>query len=547
MKKKLLITLGILALIGIAGGIWFKYNWHRLPGIIKSFKSPIGPNQVIDWQDGPSTRTSDKPNIIVILVDDMGYNEVSSYGGGMGNGQFKTPNIDRLAADGALCRNGYATTAVCAASRASLLTGRNSTRFGFEYTPTSKGFGKFIAEWNKESVQPYIYNAEVDERLPEVENMGLPPSEIILPEILKPAGYHSVHIGKWHLGGAEKFQPQNQGFDESVWLETGGLFLPVEDPNIVNAKLDFDPIDKFLWGNLSYAVQHNDSPRFKPDGHMTDYFTNEAVKVIEKNKNQPFFLYLAYWAVHTPLQALKSDYDALSYIDDHIERVQAAMVKSVDRGVGKIRQALKDNGIDDNTIIIFTCDNGAPHYVGLPDVNKPFRGWKISLFEGGIHVPFIVNYPDSIPAGQVYEGRVSNIDIFATSANLAGATLPTDRKLDGANMLPYLTGAKTGSPERPLFTKNGTLSQVIKADWKMVWDQQQKRKWLFDLKNDPTEQRNLINQNTVKTQELSTLLTAFLAEQIAPLWEGALTSPIYVDKHLNTSKTKEDEFVYWQN
>ncbi len=127
-----------------------------MPGIIKSFKSPIGPNQVIDWQDGPSTRTSDKPNIIVILVDDMGYNEVSSYGGGMGNGQFKTPNIDQLAADGALCRNGYATTAVCAASRASLLTGRNSTRFGFEYTPSSKGFGKFIAEWNKESVQPYI-------------------------------------------------------------------------------------------------------------------------------------------------------------------------------------------------------------------------------------------------------------------------------------------------------------------------------------------------------------------------------------------------------
>ncbi|MDG2450253.1 MAG: sulfatase-like hydrolase/transferase, partial [Saprospiraceae bacterium] len=327
MKKKLLIILGILVLIGISGSIWFKYNWHRMPGIISIIKNPVSQNQTIVWKDGSSTRTSDKPNIIVILVDDMGFNEVSSYGGGMANGQFKTPNIDQLAADGALCRNGYATTAVCAASRASLLTGRNSTRFGFEYTPTSKGFGKFIADWNKESVQPFIYNVAADEDLPSMTEIGLPPSEIILPEILKPAGYHNVHIGKWHLGGAEKFQPHNQGFDESLWMETGGLFLPEADPNVVNAKLDFDPIDKFLWANLPYAVEFNDSGRFHPDDHLTDYFTNEAVKVIDKNKNQPFFLYLAYWAVHTPLQALKSDYDALSYIEDHIERVQAAMVK----------------------------------------------------------------------------------------------------------------------------------------------------------------------------------------------------------------------------
>jgi len=312
-----------------------------MPGIIASIKNPTGPNQ-----------TADKPNVIVILVDDMGFNEVSSYGGGKGNGQFKTPHIDQLAADGVLCRNGYVTTAVCAASRASLLTGRNSTRFGFEYTLTSKGFGKLIAGTNEDQDPPPIYNASVDEQLLEVSTMGLPPSEIILPELLKPQGYHSVHIGKSYLGGADKFQPQNQGFDESSWLESGGFFLPEDDPNVVNAKLPFDPIDKFLWGNLPYAVEFNDSGRFEPVGHMRDYFTNEAVKVIEKNRNQPFFLYLAYWAVHTPLQALKSDYDALSYIEDHTERVQAAMVKSVDRGVGKVRQSLEDNGIDDNTIII---------------------------------------------------------------------------------------------------------------------------------------------------------------------------------------------------
>ena len=206
-----------------------------------------------------------------------------------------------------------------------------------------------------------------------------------------------------------------------------------------------------------------------------------------------------------------------------------------------------ENSLDDNTIIIFTCDNGAPYYIGLPNLNKPYRGWKLTLFEGGIHVPFIVNYPDSIPAGQVYDGRVSNVDIFATAANLAGASLPTDRKMDGTNILPYLTGAKSGSPERPLFTKNGTFSQVIKEDWKLLWDQQQQKKWLFDLKNDPTEQNNLIDQNSTKASDLTNLLTAFLAEQPKPIWKGALKSPITIDKHLNESKSKEDEFAYWQN
>ena len=517
-----------------------------MPGIISSFKNPVGPNKAVNWQDGPSTRTSDKPNIIVILVDDMGFNEVSSYGGGMANGQFKTPNIDQLAKDGALCTNGYATTAVCSPSRASLLTGRFSTRFGYEFTPSS-GMGGFIAKMSPDRDPPLLFDEEVNDGLPPMEEMGLPTSEITIAELLKPQGYHTAHIGKWHLGGANEFMPINHGFDESLWIETGSLFLPEEDPNVVNAKLPFDPIDKFLWGNLPYAVQFNDSPRFEPDGHLTDYFTNEAVKVIKKNKNQPFFLYMAYWAIHTPLQALKSDYDKLAYIEDHAERVQAAMVMTVDRGVGKIRQALKDNGIADNTIIIFTCDNGAPHYVGLPNLNKPYRGWKLTLFEGGMHVPFIVNYPDSIPTGQVYAGRVSNVDIFSTAAALAGATLPTDRKMDGTNILPYLSGAKTGSPNRPLFTKNGTMSQVIQADWKLLWDQQQQKKWLFDLKNDPTEQHNLMDQNPQKATELTNSLTTFLAEQANPIWEGALSSPIPIDKHLNESFSKDDEHAYWLN
>lgn len=547
LKKRLLTALGIIILLAVVGGVWLKYNWHTIPGIINNIKNPVSENRVVKWQAGPATRTSDKPNVIVILVDDLGFNEVSTYGGGMGNGQVKTPNIDQLAADGVLCTNGYSATAVCSPSRAALLTGRFPTRSGYEFTPTRKGFVKFVYQMNKDKDPPRYYDAEIDNQLPETSQMGLPTSEVIIPEILKPQGYHSIHIGKWHLGGAKAFYPTTQGFDESLWLETGSMFLPANDPNVVNAKLAHDPIDKFLWPNLQYAVQHNESKRFKPDGYLTDYFTNEAVNVIENNKNRPFFLYLAYWAVHTPLQALKSDYDRLEFIDNHTERVQAAMVLAVDRGVGKIRQALRDNGLDDNTIIIFTSDNGAPHYVGLPDLNKPYRGWKITYFEGGLHIPFIINYPKDIAGGQTYDGRVSNLDIFSTIAALAGASLPVDRKIDGTNILPYLTGELEGEPDRPLFCKSAYLSFVIKDGWKLQVDEKQSKKWLFNLRDDPTEQNNLVNSESEKLAELSQLLTELLAEQSEPIWQGALTSPIPVDKHLNDLITIDDEHVYWTN
>ena len=546
MKKFLIYLFSIIGALIVVGVIWFKFKWYKMPGIISSFKYPIGPNKEIEWQDGPSVRTNEKPNVIVIMVDDLGFNEVSTYGGGMGNGRVKTPNIDQLAADGVLCTNGYSATAVCSPSRAALLTGRFPTRFGYEYTPTAPGFGKLISHMTSDEEVPALYDAEIENSLPPTLEMGLPESEITIAEMLKPQGYHNVHIGKWHLGG-EPFKPTIHGFDESLWLENGSLFLPEKDNNVVNAKLDHDPIDKFLWGNLPYAVRFNDSNRFHPDGFLTDYFSNEAVKVIEKNKNQPFFLYLAYWAVHTPLQALKSDYDQLNFIEDHTERVQAAMVLAVDRGVGKVRKALKEHGLDENTIIIFTSDNGAPHYVGLPDLNKPFRGWKVTYFEGGVHIPYIVNYPSTIKGGQSYDGRVSNIDVFSTVAHLAGANLPSDRKIDGANLLPFLTGEQEGEPERPLFCKSNTYSFLIKDGWKLQVDELQNKVWLFDLNNDPTEQHNLNTTEKEKLEELQDLRLSILKEQKEPIWKGALSSPVTIDKNLKQGITKDDEYVYWTN
>jgi arylsulfatase A-like enzyme len=552
MRHKFLKFLPSFILIVIAIGIWFSQNWYKMPKYIGDIKNPTYENIQINWEDGPKTRTSSKPNISIILVDDLGFNQISSYGGGMANGQFKTPNIDKLANDGVLCTNGYSSSPVCSPSRASLLTGRFATRFGYEFTPTTSSMMKAISVFSKKNgIADGIYYDNREENIIAIDQMGIPQSEKTIPEMLKPEGYHNIHIGKWHLGHGKDFLPRKHGFDESLRMDQGSLFLPENDKNVINAKLDFDPIDKVLWGNLPYAVNFNEGPRMNPDGHLTDYLTDEAVKVIEKNKNRPFFLYLAYWAVHSPLQAKKEDYEKLSFIKNHEERVLASMVMTVDRGVGKIRDVLKENNMDDNTIIIFTSDNGAPGYIGLPDLNKPYRGWKLTHFEGGVHVPFIVSYPNKIPKGSAYNGRVSNLDIFSTAASLAGIDINRNDlqqiQFDGVNILPYLSGEKKGEPDRVLFNKSGDYSFLIKDGWKLQVDLIQNKKWLYNLNEDPTEQINLIESYPEKLNELGKILNKKLSEQVKPIWPSLLDWPIFIDKTLDETVIKNDEYIFWAN
>jgi len=552
MKRKFFKFLLSFLLIVVAIGIWFSQNWYKMPKYISNFTNSTYENVAIEWENGPISRTNSKPNIIVVLIDDLGFNQISSYGGGMANGKFKTPNIDKLASDGVLCTNGYSSSPVCSPSRASLLTGRFATRFGYEFTPTTSSMMKAISIFSKKNeVVDGIYHNDRSENIIDIDQMGIPQSERTIAEMLKPEGYHNIHIGKWHLGHAKDFLPRRHGFDESLRIDQGSLFLPEDDENVINAKLDFDPIDKVLWGNLPYAVNFNEGPRMNPDGHLTDYLTDEAVKVIEKNKNRPFFLYLAYWAVHSPLQAKKEDYEKLSFIENHEERVLASMVMTVDRGVGKIRDILKKNKIDDNTIIIFTSDNGAPGYIGLPDLNKPYRGWKLTHFEGGVHVPFIVSYPNKISKGKTYKGRVSNLDIFSTVASVAGVDMTRndlkDIAFDGANLIPYLSGENEGEPERILFNKSGDYSFLIKEGWKLQVDLVQNKKWLYNLNEDPTEQLNLSESNFTKLNELEEILNNKLSEQVKPIWPSLLDWPIFIDKTLDDKVNKNDEYIFWAN
>ena len=552
MKRKFYKFLLSFVLIVVAIGIWFSQNWYKMPKYIYNFTNPTYENVAIEWENGPISRTNSKPNIIVVLVDDLGFNQISSYGGGMANGKFKTPNIDKLASDGVLCTNGYSSSPVCSPSRASLLTGRFATRFGYEFTPTTSSMMKAVNIFSKKNeVVDGIYHNDRSENIIDIEQMGIPQSERTIAEMLKPEGYHNIHIGKWHLGHAKDFLPRRHGFDESLRMDQGSLFLPEDDDDVVNAKIDFDPIDKLLWGNLPYAVNFNEGTRIKPEGHLTDYLTNEAVKAIEKNKNRPFFLYLAYWAVHSPLQAKKEDYEKLSFIENHEERVLASMVMTVDRGVGKIRDVLKKNNIDDNTIIIFTSDNGAPGYIGLPDLNKPYRGWKLTHFEGGVHIPYIVSYPNKIPKGKIYDGRVSNLDIFSTVASVAGVDLNRndlrDIKFDGVNILPYLSGGNEGEPERILFNKSGDYSFLIKDGWKLQVDLVQNKKWLYNLNQDPIEKINLIESDIEKLNELELILSNKLSEQVKPIWPSLLDWPIFIDKTLDEKVNKTDEYIFWAN
>jgi uncharacterized sulfatase len=406
---------------------------------------------------------------------------------------------------------------------------------------------------NPDRLHPVRIDQEKARASRDFNDLGMPESEQTLAEVLKARGYHNVHIGKWHLGSTPAMRPNNQGFDESLFMESG-LFLPENHPQAVNSKQDFDPIDKFLWPNMRWGVSYNGGKWFEPARYLTDYFTDEAVSVIRRNRNRPFFLFLAHWGVHTPLQAEKSDYDALAGIADHRLRVYASMVRSIDRSVARVLATLREEGLEENTIVVFTSDNGAPGYIGLPEVNKPYRGWKLTLFEGGVRVPYVAKWPAGIAAGQQYKAPVSNIDLLPTIAAAAGAALPADRPIDGVNLLPYLsakpatsTAAGPAQAARPLFWRDGDYRSVQHDGWKLISAHRPRKEWLFDLNADPTERNNLAAREPERLAKLRTLLTEHHAGLPAPLWPSFIEMPVLIDKTLDQKETPDDEYTYWVN
>ena len=519
---------------------------------IARLKQPhVEPNMPVTWAQGPSAPVPGErpPNVVFILVDDMGYNDITLNGGGVAGGLVPTPNIDSIARQGVTFARGYAGNATCAPSRAAVMTGRYATRFGFEFTPAPIAFERMVGTEAEPGsiVKPKFFKDRVKD-VPPLDTLAMPTSEVTVAELLKTRGYHTLHFGKWHLGGAAGSRPEDQGFDETLGFMSGAsMFLPEKDPNVVNSKQDWDPIDRFLWPNLPYMVQFNGSKMFAPKGYMTDYLTDEAVRAIAANKNRPFFMYFAPNAIHTPLQATKADYDALPEIKDHRLRVYGAMVRNLDRNVGKLLQALKEQGLEENTLVIFTSDNGGAGYIGLPDINKPYRGWKSTFFEGGIHAPFFMRWPASIPAGSRFEAPVGHVDIFATVAGAAGASLPSDRVIDGVNLTPFVKGEAAGRPHQTLFWRSGQYKVVMDGDWKLQSNEARNKVWLYDLAADPTEQRDLSEAEPERVKAMLAMLAAQDKASAKPMWPSLLQGPVFVDHPSGQPQRAGEEYILWDN
>ena len=549
--KKTTATIFFLLFIGLLSwqnriniAVW------AIPKIL-NITTPVLSEGSSNWQEGPSLKdkiSDTRPNIILILADDLGFNDVSLYNGGAGSGSLMTPNIDQIAKDGVMFENGYAANAMCAPSRASIMTGRYSTRFGFEFTPLFPGAVQLM-KWISD-IQDDELKIEIEEKLYEdakdIFSAGIPTEEITIAEALKDAGYYTAHIGKWHLGRVDGSHPNDQGFDDSLFME-GGLYLPENDKRVVNAKTDH-PVDNMVWAKGQFSASFNKSPNFAPGGYLTDYYTDEAIQVIEKNKHRPFFLYLAHWAVHNPLQALKSDVAAISHhTTGHNLQVYSGMITALDRSVGRIVDALEKNGLTDNTLIIITSDNGGASYIELADINDPYRGWKLTHFEGGTHIPFMAKWPDQIEAGTQFIPAVHHNDIFQTIAAAGNANVPTDRILDGVDFLPFVNGSKDGILHETLFWRQGHQQTVLHQGWKLIRTSKAEQKWLFNLEEDPTEQNNLISDYPDKVKLLEQLLDKHNLEQVEPLWPSVANAPILIDKHTGQEYEKGDEYIYWPN
>ena len=548
--KWLKILAAVVVLVVIAAFAAWSLFPVQLLVLADRLRHPIAATQPVHWSEGPATPAAGErpPNIVLIVADDLGINDITvgGKGSGVAGGLVPTPNIDAIALQGANFTQGYAANATCSPSRAALMTGRYPTRFGFEFTAVPDQLAKYVPRYSPQGrLHPTIYHAEREGQAPPMEDMGMPGEEVTIAEVLKRRSYHTIHLGKWHLGEAPGMRPEAQGFDESLGFMPGAA--KYEPDTAVHAKLPGDPLDRLLWVAATDAVQFNGGPRFHAGEYLTDFLSSQAVAAIKANRNRPFFLYLAYSAPHTPFQATKSDFDALAAIKDRKTRVYGAMIRALDRGVGQVMAALKAEGIDRKTLVIFTNDNGGAWYAGLPNINKPYRGWKGTFFEGGIRVPFFIRWPGRIPAGQRLSIPAQHIDVLPTVAAAASAKLPGGRRIDGINLLPFAMERAALPAGRILFWRSGGYEAVRDENWKLQVSQNPPRTWLFDLAADPTERNDLSVQRRDVVRLLRTELAAHDRELPRPLWPALLEEPIRIDVPADAPWRAGQDYVYWSN
>lgn len=417
-----------------------------------------------------------RPNIVVIVSDDAGYNEFSMHGSTI----CPTPRIDSIAASGVRFSNGYVSGSVCSPTRAGLLTGRYQTFFGHEFNI------------------PPVYSDE----------NGLPLSETTIADGLHSAGYRTIALGKWHLGYAAKFHPMQRGFtDYYGFLQGARSYFPLTPPTQLNQLLrDCFPADEDF-------------------RYMTDELARAAVEYIKDSRDTPFFMYLAFNATHGPLHTLPEDEAAAEKLSSKSVKIRA-MTIALDRAVGTVIDGLNEQEQLDNTLLIFVNDNGG----AAGHDNAPLRGQKGQTWEGGIRVPFAMQWPAHLPSGLVYEHPVIALDIFPTAMAAAAAEFDEKQPLSGVNLLPHLTGATTTRPHQTLYWKNGDKWAVRDGDLKLVAgnpDQQPGQPALFDLTADIGESTDIAKTHADDVARITALYNEWNQHTQPTLWQrgGGQSAP----------------------
>ena len=406
-----------------------------------------------------------RPNVIVILADDQGYAEAGVQGGK----DVPTPGIDSIAKNGVRFTDGHVSCPVCSPTRAGLMTGRYQQRFGHEFNPGPPGSA--------------------------ADTFGLPLTETTIAARMKSAGYVTGLVGKWHLGYTEKYLPLDRGFDEFFGFPGGAHTYFGEGA-----------------GQENHIMRGNDPVDEKE--YLTDAFGREAVSFIERHKEKPFFLYLAFNAVHAPLQAPEKYLSRFPKIEDQKRRTFAAMLSAMDDAIGKVLDTVRKNDLENDTLIIYLSDNGGPT-ASTTSRNDPLRGFKGQVYEGGHRIPYMMQWKGHLPAGKVYTKSVISLDIAPTALAAVGAE-PKDAKFDGVNLLPFLT-SDSGTPHEALYWRFGSQHAIRKGDWKLLATGGGVTE-LYNLADDLSEKTDLASQKPDKVKELSELYDKWNSELIAPLW-----------------------------
>ncbi len=420
----------------------------------------------------PAAETG-KPNILVIVADDLGYADL----GFQGCRDIPTPHLDRLAGRSVRCTNGYVTHPFCSPTRAGLLTGRYQQRFGHENNPA----------W-----------------LPEDTVAGLPLSQQTLPEVLRTVGYTTGAVGKWHLGAHPQFHPNRRGFDEYFGLLGGGhVYLPD------------------VKGGVEYTIPMDRNGQAEPlKGYLTDVLGQEAGAFLQRHRQEPWFLYLAFNAPHTPLQFMDRHLDRVRHITDETRQKYAALVVGLDDAVGEVLKKLDETGQTNNTLIWFLSDNGGPTGV-THSQNHPLQGAKGQVFEGGVRVPFLISWPGHLKEGSTFDSPVSSLDIFATVAAVTKATVPPSHSLEGVNLLPLLTASGSPGMQRALFwrTGGGAKFAIREGDWKLNGENPAKP-LLFNLAADIGETKDRSADHPEIVARLRGQYEEWNRRNVAPVFES---------------------------